>query len=685
VSVANDLYSDAVLNLGSGGSDSVSIDTKNPNAPLITTVADNATPVEGNVLNNGSTNDTTPTLSGTAEAGSTVTIRDGTTVLGTATANNTTGAWTFTPAALPQGAHNFSTTATDAAGNISTASNSYSVSIDTAAPAAPTITSVNDNVAPITGNVINGGSTNDTTPTLSGGAEAGSTVTIKDGTTVLGTALADNTGVWTFTPTALPQGAHNFSVTATDAVGNVSTASNNYAVTISIAPLAVGDSFTGNEDTPITGNVLTNDANVTSATLVTNAAHGTVTLNPNGTFTYTPVANYNGPDSFTYQATDGTTNSNTVTVSLNVIPVNDAPTTVADIVLTNGGNSAQIVIPEWALVANDIDVDSTLDVLSVSNIVPGGSGTVAQIPGVGNNGTVTFTDTNPGGGSFSYITTDGSLTGSAVNVSITNNNGNITGTGANEILIGFGKSTLNGGAGNDVLIGDGSGNGDTLIGGAGNDIVVYKASSGDGKGVTVTIHGDTAAAVAGTDSDTLVVSQTTAGLTINLSLANQTSENTNTTVTGFENVDASRSTVAVTLIGSSGANTLIGGSGVDSISAGAGNDILVGGAGADVLSGGLGSDTFRFVKSGTGSVDTVTDFKTSEGDVLDVSDLLIGYNPANASQYIQLVESGGNTTVRIDRDGAGTAYTFEDVAVLTGVTGLDLNTLLANGTIDATF
>jgi len=66
------------------------------------------------------------------------------------------------------------------------------------------------------------------------------------------------------------------------------------------------------------------------AVAISNPAHGTLALNSNGGFTYTPNANYNGPDSFTYQARDGAISSNTATVTINVAGVNDAPVANAD-------------------------------------------------------------------------------------------------------------------------------------------------------------------------------------------------------------------------------------------------------------------------------------------------------------------------------------------------------------------
>src|SRR6185295_5166569 len=94
------------------------------------------------------------------------------------------------------------------------------------------------------------------------------------------------------------------------------------------------DTFTGNEDTTIAGSLAANDAasgdggNVWS--LTTGASHGTVTVNADGTFSYVPAANYNGPDSFTYTITDADGSTSTATVTLNVTPVNDVPVAIAD-------------------------------------------------------------------------------------------------------------------------------------------------------------------------------------------------------------------------------------------------------------------------------------------------------------------------------------------------------------------
>ena len=93
-------------------------------------------------------------------------------------------AWAFTTAPLPDGVHNFTATSTDAAGNVSAAA-TLNVTIDTVAPNTPVITGdsiVNANQVQLTGT-----------------AEAGSTVKLFDGTTVLGTATANAGGAWSYT------------------------------------------------------------------------------------------------------------------------------------------------------------------------------------------------------------------------------------------------------------------------------------------------------------------------------------------------------------------------------------------------------------------------------------------------------------------------------------------------------
>src|SRR5262249_36328610 len=128
------------------------------------------------------------------------------------------------------------------------------------------------------------------------------------------------------------------------------------------------DTATTTEDNSVSGNVLTNDRaqNVDGPTETltvtgnTQPAHGTVTIAPDGSYTYSPALNYNSPHQFTYTASDGTSTS-TGTVSITVTPVNDAPVANPDgpYTATNGG----LVLGQLTSIAsgnvltNDTDVD----------------------------------------------------------------------------------------------------------------------------------------------------------------------------------------------------------------------------------------------------------------------------------------------------------------------------------------
>ena len=130
------------------------------------------------------------------------------------------GAWSFATAALTNGAHSLTATATDVAGNTSAASSALSVTIDTGARPPRAIASFWTDSG-----TVGDGITNDNILTLTGSAEANAAVKVYDGATLLGTATANGSGNWTFTTAALTNGAHSLTATATDVAGNTSAAS----------------------------------------------------------------------------------------------------------------------------------------------------------------------------------------------------------------------------------------------------------------------------------------------------------------------------------------------------------------------------------------------------------------------------------------------------------------------------
>src|SRR6185436_10379607 len=116
--------------------------------------------------------------------------------------------------------------------------------------------------------------------------------------------------------------------------------------------------------------VLSNDTDADgdplSAVLVTGPTHGTLTLNANGSFTYVPVTNYNGADSFTYRASDGTLNSALTTVSISISAVNDAPVAANDSYSIAEDTTLSVAAP--GVLGNDTDADgNTLSVTLVSS------------------------------------------------------------------------------------------------------------------------------------------------------------------------------------------------------------------------------------------------------------------------------------------------------------------------------
>ena len=196
-----------------------------PDAPVITEVIDD---VKGGKFNEdvkgGTTNDSTPTFKGTAEAGSTITLKNGNDIIAENIPVKADGSWEFTPKSpLVEGEYNITAIATDKAGNVSNASNVATVTIDLHT-SKPVINEIIDNVEGDTGNVKNEriGWTNDNTPTLKGSAEAGATIDVYVDGRKAGSVKANEKGEWEYTTSKLSDGKHSFYAIATDEAGNVS-------------------------------------------------------------------------------------------------------------------------------------------------------------------------------------------------------------------------------------------------------------------------------------------------------------------------------------------------------------------------------------------------------------------------------------------------------------------------------
>ena len=197
---------DAVGNTsGSSAAFNFTVDTTAPNIPILTDVIDNINPVTGHISDNGFTNDNRPTFNGTADPGVTVLIYDGNTQIGSAPVPS--GTWTFTPSVtLGEGPHTITLRAQNAAGNTSGSSEAFKFIVDTLAPAPPIVVSA-------------------TTSTISGTAEALSTIIIKDASSnEIAHTDADGFGNWSVTLDTPLVSGDMFSVTATDALSDAAPA-----------------------------------------------------------------------------------------------------------------------------------------------------------------------------------------------------------------------------------------------------------------------------------------------------------------------------------------------------------------------------------------------------------------------------------------------------------------------------
>lgn len=141
----------------------ITVDTKAPDAPIISSATDDVGSLQSDLTNGGRSDDTLPLLKGTGVADSTITIYDGATPIGTATVTPE-GSWSFqVTQPLSEGPHALSAIATDKAGNASSAGN-FTLTIDTTPPTAPVITSAEGLIGSETKLLANGGAPKATTP-----------------------------------------------------------------------------------------------------------------------------------------------------------------------------------------------------------------------------------------------------------------------------------------------------------------------------------------------------------------------------------------------------------------------------------------------------------------------------------------------------------------------------------------
>ncbi|MEX1204088.1 MAG: tandem-95 repeat protein, partial [Dongiaceae bacterium] len=593
-------------------------------------------------------------------------------------------------------------------------------------------------------------------------------------------------GGFVYTPNANFNGADAFTYSVADGKGGTATAQVALTVNpVNDAPVAAGDSYAVNEDgtlnvTAALG-VLANDTDIDgdplTAALVGGPANGAVTLGANGGFVYTPNANFNGADGFTYSVSDGTGGSATAQVALTVNPVNDAPVAVGDSYAV-GQNGILSIGAVFGVLANDGDVDGDkLSAALVNGPANGaltlnGDGSFTYTPNLGFTGTdgFTYSASDGKGGSHmasSVIAVEASgdgpvpiaqdytvltnlLNGSAIRI-------------PDWILAGNGQGALNAASGIEIV---GQATGGAATYGAGSNAVAFtpyqpfgfadgpirtlstkaiangrnkylndadavgrsefRYASAAAEAATVMLVGAitkldkydwfTVSLKAGetfsvetkglTTSDpvdlkllyypTPTISQV---VTVNptgvankdpsfnftaqqdgtyyfsvqagsdlpkaLREGNYEAKLTIKSPAGFDYKIGDGDSATVKIKGIAG-NAIIGGDGDEIVIGGAGNDSLNGGGGHDVLVGGGGADTF-VIGAGDNGVDRIADYSAAQGDVLNLADLLtVTPGPGSVlDSFVSITAGAAGAQVAVNADGVGAD--FVAVATLGGL------------------
>ena len=254
-------------------------------------------------------------------------------------------------------------------------------------------------------------------------------------------------GSFTYTPAANYVGPDQFTYVAKDSNGLFSAATTvtlNVGVT-NVPPVAFDDTFTLTENKAlfvVGPGVLANDtdANKDSLTafLVSAPVHGTLTLSGDGSINYTPDPNFSGTDSFTYRASDGQSTSNLATVTLNVVPVTQAPIGRDDTYVVNQGQS--LTVPTLGVLANDTDPQA----LPLSAVLVNGPLHGTLTGGLNADGSFTYTPDPAyfGSDSFSYRAFNGTLSSDITTVNLSIAHVNHPPVAVNDAFTTNGNSTL---------------------------------------------------------------------------------------------------------------------------------------------------------------------------------------------------------------------------------------------------
>jgi len=522
--------------------------------------------------------------------------------------DNLDGTWTFTPAANYNGPVDLSYNVVDGQDGSTAATQSFVLD---AVNDAPALTSA---AATLAHGTEDTGYTIAATDLLTGYTDVdGDTLSVSGLTANHGTLVDNLDGTWTFTPAANYNGPVDLSYNVVDGQGGSTAATQSFVLdAVNDAPALTGTAATlahGTEDTGYTiaaTDLLTGFTDVDGDTLSVSglsANHGTLVDNLDGTWTFSPEANYNGQVDLSYNVTDGNGGSTPATQSFVLDAVADAAV-IAGVDAGSVTEDAALTTAQGQLTLSDPDGPTSF-------VATSQSGTYGSFS-MGSDGLWTYSllngdpDTNALNDSDHKTETFAvqSADGTSHNVVVTvnghsdftyvaptvftgtgdpNDNDNAAVSGANSQTGTSAGETLTGSANNDKIAG-GAGD-DTINAGDGNDTQLYGQAGSD------IINGGIGAdnIYGGSGNDFLY---------------------------GYQAPAASSSI-------QDGADDIYGGSGNDQIFGQNSNDLIVGGFGADTLTGGTGADSFRYLDvRDTG--DTITDFSQAQGDRIDMTALYTG-------------------------------------------------------------
>ncbi len=608
--------------------------------------------------------------------------------------SNGDGTWTYTPAANDDAEVSFSYTIDDGHGG------------SVAGTASLNITPVNDD--PTTSAVTLAAIAEDSGGRLITQAELLANAGDVDGDALKATGLTvdggngmlteNGDGTWTYTPAANDDTGVSFSYAIVDGhTGSVAgtasldvTAVNDNPTTSAVTLTAIVEDSGARliTQTQLLANAQDVDNTMlTAAGLTIDGGSGTLTDNLDGTWSYTPSANDDAGVSFKYTINDGSGGSVAGSASLDITPVNDAPTNTVPGAQTVNSNTASAI---GGVAVADVDNANVSTTLSVAH----GKLTVGTAGGVtvNNNATATViisgtqtqvnaalaalsyvSDTNYGGADTLTVTTSDGVLSDTDTVALTVNAPANQAPGAPTFA--FNSGSISGDDGNKLLTGTHLGtfaavdpNGDPLTysfgGGTTTGLALNPTTgaltlSSDLNGQDLTFN------VVATDSHGNQSTGTTIRLWVGTAGLNQpTFANNSETIIAF----GLNHNDVITITGGSGHDVLVGGAGNDTLSGGGGNDWLIGGAGNNILAGGIGDDTFDFGNFGS-AVNHVTDFETGTNSTtvdrlrFDVGTGAGAFSVGDNDATVENFKSGNNAALNV----AGTELAVKTDASVTNV------------------